>query len=82
MLVMRNVATNDQAILPVMATAQQLPLANAAISFNRYGAQSFVALIKMGDTRYAVARGKAEKNAERAFVAQTKGQIQTSEVRD
>ena len=82
LMIIRNNQTNEQAIVAVTATNQKMPVNNAALSFNRYGDQSFLAQINMGDSKFSVLRSKAERNTEKAFVAQAKAADRTSEVRD
>ena len=82
LMIIRNNQTNEQAIVAVTATNQKMPVNNAALSFNRYGDQSYLAQINMGDSKFSVLRSKAERNTEKAFVAQVKAQDHTSEVRD
>ncbi|NOT61324.1 MAG: hypothetical protein HOP19_13990 [Acidobacteria bacterium] len=79
--VVRNNQTNEQAIVAVTATNRMQTLENAALSFNRYGDQSFLSHINMGDNKYVVLRTKAEREAEKAYVARVKAQEHTSEIR-
>jgi hypothetical protein len=82
LMIIRNNATNEQAIVPVIATNRMKLQKNSALSFNRYGNQTFLAQINMGDTKFEVLRSKAERQTEKAFVAQVKAADQTGEVRD
>lgn len=82
LMVIRNNQTNEQAVVPVIATNKMRVMDSAALSFNRYGNQSFLAQINMGDNKFAVLRTKAERDTEKAFVAQAKAGDHTSEVRD
>jgi hypothetical protein len=82
MFVVRNNKTNQQAVVSVTAANRMQVLESAALSFNRYGDQSFLSHINMGDSKFVVLRSKGERNTEKAFVAQAKAADHTSEVRD
>jgi hypothetical protein len=82
MFTVRNVATNQQAIIHVTPTKQKMTFDKGVASFNRYDDQSFLSLINMGDTVYSLARSKAEREAEKQLLAKAKANGQVSEVRE